>query len=215
MKKTNIFFKIAFIFISLLFSLLLSFNIVLKIKQLYYFEIYNLNINKLSNLSIESIKTNYDYIINYLSNNSYVNFKLPNLPSSKEGIIHFEEVKNIFTILTYLFYICTITLIFFYYSIIKNKDFYIIKLCSKFLLTLPLILITILVINFNKTFTLFHKITFGNNYWIFDPEKDPVINILPIEFFLHCSLIILLITILQGILLFIIYKSLNKKSNLK
>lgn len=57
--------------------------------------------------------------------------------------------------------------------------------------------------NFNKIFTLFHKIFFTNDLWILNPETDRLINILPEGFFLDtvirigtiagCALAILLI----------------------
>ena len=42
-----------------------------------------------------------------------------------------------------------------------------------------------IVVNFEGSFVLFHKTMFNNDYWIFDPNLDPVINILPEEFFFH------------------------------
>lgn len=45
-------------------------------------------------------------------------------------------------------------------------------------------------IGFDAFFTLFHKILFvGDNTWLFDPAKDPVIWILPEEFFRHTFLL--------------------------
>ena len=37
--------------------------------------------------------------------------------------------------------------------------------------------------NFNKCFTIFHKIFFDNDLWIFDPAKDYMIRMLPEGFF--------------------------------
>ena len=39
-----------------------------------------------------------------------------------------------------------------------------------------------IVINFEKSFVIFHKLLFSNDYWVFDPEKDPIILMLPEEF---------------------------------
>ena len=35
-----------------------------------------------------------------------------------------------------------------------------------------------IAVDFNKCFILFHEIMFSNDYWIFNPQLDPVINIL-------------------------------------
>lgn len=39
-------------------------------------------------------------------------------------------------------------------------------------------------IDFTSCFTLFHKLFFTNNLWIFDPETDYMIRMLPEGFFL-------------------------------
>ncbi|HBY3073810.1 TPA: DUF1461 domain-containing protein, partial [Clostridioides difficile] len=44
------------------------------------------------------------------------------------------------------------------------------------------------------------------DYWIFNPDLDPVINILPEEFFFHSGMMILILILLVSILLFVMYK---------
>ena len=46
----------------------------------------------------------------------------------------------------------------------------------------PIALMLPIVINFEKSFVIFHKLLFSNDYWVFDPEKDPIILMLPEEF---------------------------------
>ncbi|HDA5285011.1 TPA: DUF1461 domain-containing protein, partial [Clostridioides difficile] len=43
-------------------------------------------------------------------------------------------------------------------------------------------------------------------YWIFNPNLDPVINILPEEFFFHSGMMILILILLASILLFVMYR---------
>ncbi|HFG9620637.1 TPA: DUF1461 domain-containing protein, partial [Clostridioides difficile] len=47
---------------------------------------------------------------------------------------------------------------------------------------------------------------FRNDYWIFNPDLDPVINILPEEFFFHSGMMILILILLVSIVLFVMYK---------
>ena len=55
-------------------------------------------------------------------------------------------------------------------------------------------------------FITFHQIVFRNNYWVFDYRSDPVINILPETFFMHCFIMIVIIVItLAGLCLFYYY----------
>ncbi len=48
---------------------------------------------------------------------------------------------------------------------------------------MPLLLTVPILLNFEKSFIIFHKLLFRNDYWVFNPNLDPVINILPEEFF--------------------------------
>ena len=41
----------------------------------------------------------------------------------------------------------------------------------------------LIAISFEKIFTLFHEVTFSNDLWQLDPQKDVLINIFPQEFF--------------------------------
>ena len=47
-------------------------------------------------------------------------------------------------------------------------------------------------LDFDRAFTVFHKLFFpGKDNWIFYPSKDPVIKMLPAEFFRNCAIVIL------------------------
>ena len=52
------------------------------------------------------------------------------------------------------------------------------------------------IIDWEKAFTLMHKIFFDNNDWLFDPQTDPIITILPDTFFMHCGFLTIGLTIL-------------------
>lgn len=198
------------------FSLLIigsSIRIVIGFKDLYYFDINYLNIDKMNNLTKEEIKLNYDYMIDYNLNKISGDFELPTIKSSREGKIHFEEVKEIFLNVNKLLILSfIITLIGVIYNL-RNKKIEFLNITSKLVIILPIFVLIPMLINFDKTFVIFHEIMFDNDYWIFDPLKDPVINILPQEFFYHAGLMIVVLVILSSILLHFIYKAL--KSNIK
>jgi integral membrane protein (TIGR01906 family) len=48
------------------------------------------------------------------------------------------------------------------------------------------VIIAMMRINFEQVFIFFHELLFRNRDWIFDPNSDPVINMLPDTFFLEC-----------------------------
>ncbi len=166
--------------------IIVSVKLTLNFKVLYYWDITNLSIIKNTDLNTKEIKENFNYLIYYLNSHKNITFCLPSLPSSKEGIIHFKDVKNIFNFLDKFLFInifISIPIIYYKLKITKNVSF--LKYSSISTIIIPLLLIIPLILNFDKGFTLFHKIFFSNDYWLFDPNKDPIINLLPETFFFH------------------------------
>ena len=205
-------------FINVIFSIIFSVFIISTIvkftvgfKQLYYFDIEYLSIPILSGLSKEDIKKNYDYMIDYNLDKDKKEFELPSIKSSDNGKIHFEEVRNIFQILNKIFYISLLASIISLAINILNKNIEVLKTTSKTLILIPLILMLPIVVNFEGTFVLFHNIMFNNDYWIFDPNLDPVINILPQEFFFHAGMMILILIIIASLTNYLIYRLLKRE----
>ena len=206
--------KIINLIFSVIFSVLIIITIVkftVGFKQLYYFDINYLNIPILSGLSKEEIKENYDYMIDYNLGKDNREFELPTIKSSKQGKIHFEEVRDIFQSMNKMFNILLLLSIIGVIINIIDKNIEILKMTSKTLILLPMILMLPIVINFSGSFVLFHKIMFDNDYWIFDPSLDPVINILPEEFFFHAGVMILILIIIASLANYLIYRFLKRE----
>lgn len=208
MKKTmNLIFCI-------FFSLLIigsSTMITVGFKQLYYFDINYLKISEQNNLTKEEIKRNYDYMIDYNLNKISGEFELPTIKSSPEGKVHFEEVKEIVQNVIKLLIVSLIITIVGIIVNLKNNNIEFLNITSKLVIILPILVAIPMLINFDETFVVFHKLMFDNDYWIFDPSKDPVINILPQEFFFHAGLLIVMLILLSSVVLHIIYKHYKKK----
>jgi integral membrane protein (TIGR01906 family) len=181
-------------------------KLTLSFRQLYYYDIEYLNIAKDYGMKKEVIIKNYDILIDYLQNKKITKLSMPNFPTSKQGEIHFIEVKDIFMNFNVLFYITGIlSLIGIVYKA-KIKDFKFLKWGSIGLLAMPVILAIPFGIDFDKSFTAFHKIFFNNDYWEFDPVKDPIINVLPQEFFFHSALLILVLIALFSLVLYFVFR---------
>lgn len=198
-------FTFSFITLSVYFTLLF--------KPLYYADINILNIEASTNINKEELKANYDYLITYLTNNKTEEFNLPTLPSSDHGKIHFKEVKVIFDKLKLMLVFSMFVSIL---GILINKRQKRIKYLltsSIVLIVLPVMLLIPFLINFDRSFTIFHEIFFNNDYWLFDIATDPIITILPQDFFFHCSLLIIFSIIIISIALRRIYKSQYKKQH--
>lgn len=201
-------FKISDLAIGILFTLLfisLSVVITINFRPLYYFDIDALNIEENSGYSEQEIRANYDALIDYSSPFFKGKLNFPTLPASESGLIHFKEVKNIFN---FFYLLSAVTLILAICIIIykhKKKDISYLLVSSITSVALPLLIAGSLAIDFDRAFVLFHKLFFNNDYWLFDPDTDPVIHILPDTFFLHSALMIIFLVISASATLFVIY----------
>lgn len=196
--------------------LILIVKFALAFKSFYYFEVDRLNIEATANMTKNEIIKNYDYTIDYLLGKQNGKFELPTLPSSLFGQVHFEEVQKIFSSLDIILIIGIIIIaigIIFQY---KKRNFNFVKQASNILTFFPIIFGAIFSFNFERSFIIFHKIFFRNDYWIFDPQKDPIINILPQEFFFDIAIFILIINFAIAFILKMLYhKKLKRlKSNM-
>ena len=130
---------------------------------------------------------------------------------SEEGEIHFEEVKRIFLNIEYAsFVLVPLTLLLTAWQIRKkNAPFF--AVLSAFP-TFPVLIVGSLVaLNWDFCFVLFHKILFRNDYWIFDPACDPVITILPDAYFLHAAALILLCVLAASLFSLLLFRLLRRK----
>lgn len=200
------------IFLALLLSLtifILNIKFALNFKPLYYMDIKNLNIEETSNLNMQDIKLNYNYVVHYVQTHNDTTFSLPTLPYSNEGKIHFQEVKIIFNTLDY-FILFSFFLLIILFVFSKDTFIKILKWSSVLLATTPLIFLIPIVINFDKTFDTLHLILFNNDYWLLDYRMDPIINIFPQEFFFHCSILIISLNFVSSYIFYIIYNKFKK-----
>lgn len=184
----------------------LSVKFTLNFKQLYYFDIDYLKISQESGFEKTAIIKDYNTLIDYLDPYNKSELKFNTFAMSREGKIHFEEVKAIFIKFNYLFWTCLVLGLASGFYLFKKRQFGFFKITAYLLLILPITLALPFAVNFDKSFTIFHKLFFKNDYWLFDPVKDPIITVLPQEFFFHCAVLILVMLLILSIMLLICYK---------
>ena len=192
---------------------IISFAIVFTVffKQLYYFDINYLNIDKISGLPVETIKDNDDILINYQSIFYQGNLNLPDFAMSVAGRIHFQEVKTIFEVIQVSMLISGIISIILLIKRFKEKEYRFLRLTGIITILIPSILGFLVAIDFDQAFIIFHKLFFRNDFWIFDYQTDPVITILPETFFMHCFILIVLIIVVFALLCLIFYRYKQKQ----
>ena len=197
--------------LSLIFFISLGLAIAIYVRPFYYIGMEQISVE--TGYPVETIKENYDALIDYCNPFFQGTLEFPTLPSSATGISHFEEVKVIFNLFFVLLFITPLFL-FGLIWIQKKKNSYSYLLSTPIIMcVLPMLIGIACAIDFNRIFVLFHEIVFRNNDWLFSPYEDPIILFLPERFFLQCALIIVA-TVLLGCLAFIlryIYILHNKK----
>ena len=146
-------------------------------------------------LKSETIQYNFNILMNYLTNPFSQMLAMPDFRSSAAGLHHFQAVKYLFHLAQAIFLVALPALIFFIKKVVKKGFLSLYRRAFLVISLLPLVLgVLAFLIGFNSFFTLFHQVLFaGDNTWMFDPAKDPVIWILPEEFFLLAFIIFALI----------------------
>ena len=185
--------KTKFTFVgSLLFLLSLAILLTIYLSWLVYpLEISWLNLTSRVHVLPQTIQHNFNVLMDYLTNPLSQVLAMPDFPSSESGLHHFAVVKGLFH-LTQGVAIVTLPIFYLFWKQVIQKGF--LSLYRRgllIMLSLPLVLGLVGVfIGFEQFFTLFHQILFvGDDTWLFDPAKDPVILILPEDFFLHCFIL--------------------------
>ena len=195
--------------------LCISVTITVMFRPLYYFDIDYLDIPQMSGMSETVIRANYDVLIDYnlLGGPSELNY--PDLIMSQQGRIHFEEVKDIFIFMQIFSIAAVILLVLWIVAWVKKKS-----LSFKWMKFTGIVIAIIastcgcaLIIDWDLAFTAMHTIFFRNDYWIFDATTDPVIRILPEEFFMHCGIMIIILALIQIIILQLVYRRLKHGGN--
>ena len=201
--------------VSLLFLLSLAILATIYLAWfLYPFEISWLNLTNRVHLKSDIIQYNFHILMDYLTNPFNPVLEMPDFPSSESGLHHFVVVKGLFHLAQGVA-IVTLPIFYLFWKQVIQKGF--LSLYRRgllIMLSLPLVLGLVGVfIGFEQFFTLFHQILFvGDDTWLFDPAKDPVILILPEDFFLHAFLLFFcLYELIFGFVYLLSWKKLPKR----
>ena len=93
----------------------------------------------------------------------------------------------------------------------RKQQYGYLKWTSLLSAVLPTVIGIAVALNWDWAFLTFHELAFNNDYWLFDPATDPVINILPDAYFLHCAVMILALVILGSVICGLTYRRIQKR----
>ena len=153
---------------------------------------------------------NYRQIIHYINWPWIQTLYMPDFPMSETGEFHFWEVKVIFQVLQ------VISILFLFWLVISiRKKWQILKYFNASANLTFLIFssfLVIMLIDFNFFFYWFHRAFFNNDYWIFNPNYDPIILALPADLFMINGFIITGQLFLVGIVTKIMFFNHKKRA---
>ena len=206
-KKKDIFLGICVFFALLGIGLFIAINF----KPIYYSCIDKYGLEKRSGLSREEIIENYDALIAYCCPFHFGELSFPTLKASVSGLSHFAEAKRLMVAFYIIGFIALVLTVMGFVRRIRDREVRFYRTCAITSIAFPAFLVLFTIIDFDRLFVIFHKIAFNNDDWLFNPATDPVIEILPEEFFMRCLVTITLTIIIGAVVLFVIYMLKKRK----
>lgn len=138
---------------------------------------------------------------------------------NEQDRLHMADVKNLFLgglKLRWILLAAAVVLVFILLirkvklrEILSGAYFRALAICG----SLTVILGILFSSDFNTYFTIFHEIFFANDLWLFDPETDYMIRMLPEGFFYDMVMRIGLCFIIGLVLLTLLFWMLRRKKN--
>ena len=180
------------------FFLIVTFSVGLPIyfRPFYYLHIKLFNLEE-SGYTAVQIKEAYNEILDYLTLPGG-SFHAGVFPFTESGAAHFADCKVLFTLNAWLFILSAIILITLF--ALKKRgiitSLQIGKFHARFYAALAALVLIVLVAvlastDFDAAFVTFHSIFFpGKENWILDYQTDPIINVMPQDFFMNCAILI-------------------------
>ena len=191
-----------------------SIGLPIYVRPFYYSQIDALNIEQYSGADRETIIEAYDELLDYLTIPGK-EFKTGDFKYSESGKSHFEDCKVLFDLNLYA--LITALKGLGILLILRGNDVFemlrpfgmnVMFSSGAFTLGGFAIIGGLCAIDFDRAFTVFHKIFFpGKDNWLFNWWEDEIIRILPQDFFMNCAILILvsivtlcLVSILVGLI---------------
>lgn len=170
---------------------------VLLVRPFYYAQIGPLGLCAASGLTAEQVRAAYGDVMDYCLG-LRPDFAAGVLPFSAEGASHFADVRVLF-ILNMAVLAVTVAFLLGLRIDCKRRSEALPRLGGRTpgfwaacaLGGVILVVAALAATDFDRAFTVFHSIFFpGKDNWLFDPVTDPIIVLLPEEFFRNCAIAI-------------------------
>ena len=169
-------------------------------RSFFYWHIQPLGLADMVDLTAQQIKTAYNEMMNFCIGLTDT-FSAGVLPFSKSGADHFTDVRKLFIldlqVLATAGILLAITA-----TVSRKKKLRLLGHTPGFWGAVGLgvafsVIGSLAALDFDRAFVVFHKLFFpGKDNWSFDGRTDPIIYMLPAEFFRNCAILILAVILL-------------------
>lgn len=186
-------------------------------RPFYYAHIDALDLTDRVGLPESEIRRAYDEMMDYCTGGD--TFSTGILPHSSDGASHFADVRELFLLDLRLLAVSlgAAVVLFVLTRLLRRRYAPILGRGPGFWAGLGLgggfaLVGGLAALDFNRAFVIFHQLFFpGKDNWLFDPNTDPIIFILPQEFFRNCALLILGL-LLGGCIVLILWDFIRPKA---
>ena len=194
-KKGKALFAIA---IAAVFLLILSLSIALPIyiRPFFYAHVSAMNLPEQTGWTYAEIVQAYNEMINFCT--LFTPFSTGVMKWSEEGKAHFADVRALFVLDAAILIICAVYLIVI--TVLNKKGkIRLARFCGHgasfygaiIAVVVPVVIGSLAAIDFDRAFEVFHAIFFpGKTNWMFNPNTDEIIQVMPEEFFRNCAILI-------------------------
>ena len=175
-------------------------------RPFFYLHIGPYQLTEAVGLTAEEIKTAYNEMMDFCIGLSD-SFSAGVLPYSAEGASHFADVRKLFILdlaVLAVSLLLLIPLLVFSRKKALRLGGHTPGFWSSVGLGVSFLVIGGLVaLDFDRAFVVFHQMFFpGKDNWIFDWRTDPIITMLPAEFFRNCAIVIFAVILIScGVLI--------------
>ena len=164
-------------------------------RPFFYWHIEPMGLTRLVGIDTQQVKNAYNAMMDFCIGVTDT-FSAGVLPFSEEGMAHFMDVKKLFVLDLRVLAVAAVLLVA--VTLLRKKNprklsghtpgfWGAIGLGAAFL-----VIGGLAALDFDRAFVIFHQIFFpGKSNWIFNGRTDPIIYMLPAEFFRNCALLIL------------------------
>ena len=178
-----------------LFLLTVSIGLPIYIRPFYYAHIDACGLEAVSGYSGTEIRDAYDAVLDYLTLPGK-EFSTGVFPHSADGKAHFADCKVLFDLNAAILTGSALVLAVLFVMRKRWGPYRLGRLSAPawaavLSVTAPMVIGALAALDFDRAFVVFHSIFFpGQTNWVFDWYRDPIIRVLPQEFFRNCAILI-------------------------